>query len=314
MKLITHPSPTPTLSVAWRCVLTRRTLIRTALASAALAATLGRPSAREAQLPQTVTSKDGTPIAFERYGEGPALLLIGGALSERTAWAPMAKLLAKNFSVFAVDRRGRGDSGDTPPYTVEREIEDIEGLIAEAGGTAFIHGQSSGAVLSLEATARYPNRVQKLSLYEPPFIIDDSRSPPPANFAEHIDHLLASNRRGEAIGYWMAEVVGAPTAVVAEMRASPAWEALEGLAHTLPYDIAVLDGNMAGNPLPAERWTGVTPPVLVLDGGASPRWIRNSARRLAEILPHAPHRTLEGQTHDAAPDVLADELERFFLS
>ena len=200
------------------------------------------------------------------------------------------------------------------PYAVEREIEDIEALIDEAGGTAFIHGQSSGAVLSLEATARYPDKVRKLSLYEPPFIIDDSRPPPPAGFAEHIDQLLASNRRGEAVEYWMKDVVGAPAEVVAEMKASPAWPALESVAHTLPYDIAVLGGNMAGNPLPAERWASVTQHVLVMDGGASPDWIRNTARTLADVLPNALHRSLDGQMHDAAPESLASELEQFFLA
>jgi pimeloyl-ACP methyl ester carboxylesterase len=314
MKLITSP-PADSRSTGLGHLLSRRTFVGTALASAVMAATLGRPSsAQEAQLPQTVTSKDGTRIAFDRHGEGPVLLLIGGALSERSAWAPMAKLLAPRFTVFAVDRRGRGDSGDTPPYAVEREIEDIEALIDEAGGTAFIHGQSSGAVLSLEATAKYPDKVQKLSLYEPPFIIDDSRPPPPADFAEHIDQLLASNQRGEAVEYWMADVVGAPAEVVAEMKASPAWPALEAVAHTLPYDIAVLGGNMAGNPLPVGRWAGVTPPVLVMDGGASPDWIRKTARTLSDVLPDADHRSLEGQMHDAAPDVLAPELERFFLA
>jgi pimeloyl-ACP methyl ester carboxylesterase len=314
MKLIKKPT-VDTTSIGSGYLLNRRTFVGTALASAALAVTLGRPSsAQEAQLPQTVTSKDGTRIAFDRYGEGPALLLIGGALSERSAWAPMAKLLATHFSVFALDRRGRGDSGNTLPYAVEREIEDIEALIDEAGGAAFIHGQSSGAVLSLESSARYPHKVQKLSLYEPPFIIDDSRPPPPADFAEHIDQLLSANQRGGAVEYWMADVVGAPAEVVTEMKASPAWPALEAVAHTLPYDIAVLSGNMAGNPLPAERWVSVSQEVLVMDGGASPDWIRNTARTLADILPNAEHRSLDGQMHDAAPDILGPELERFFLA
>ena len=296
-------------------LLSRRLFVGTGLAGAFMSTALdGRYAwSEEAQMaPNTVTSKDGTPIAFDRSGAGPALILVGGALSDRAAWAPVAKLLAPNFTVVSYDRRGRGDSGDTPPYAPEREIEDLEALIDELGGRAFVHGQSSGAVLSLEATAKLPGKVQKLSLYEPPFIIDDSRPPPPADFAQHIDELIASDRRGDAIEYWMTDVVGAPAEAVTQMKSDPSWPALEAVAHTLPYDIAVLGGNMAGKPLPAEKWTSVTIPVLVMDGGASPPWIRNTAQTLADALPSAEHRTLDGQTHSAAPDVLAPELERFF--
>jgi pimeloyl-ACP methyl ester carboxylesterase len=260
-----------------------------------------------------VTSKDGTRIAFDRSGDGPAVILVGGALSDRLAWAPLAKLLAPRFIVFSYDRRSRGDSEDTPPYSVEREIEDIEALIDESGGAAFVHGQSSGAVLALEATAKLAGKVQKLSLYEPPFIIDDSRPLPPQNFVGHINELIAANRRGDAIEFWMTEVVRAPAEAVAQMRSAPTWPALEALAHTLPYDIAVLGDNMAGNPLPTEQWTAATAPTLVMDGGASPAWIRNSARTLAGVLPNAQHRTLEGQTHAVASEVLAPEIERLFL-
>ena len=260
-----------------------------------------------------VTSKDGTRIAFDKSGDGPALILVGGALSDRTAWAPLAKLLAPRFIVFSYDRRGRGDSEDTPPYAVAREIEDIEALIDEAGGTAFVHGHSSGAVLALEAAAKLGTKVQKLSLYEPPFIIDDSRPPPPENYVRQINELIAANRRGDAVAFFMTEVVGMPAEAVAQMKSAPTWPALEALAHTLPYDIAVLGDNMAGKPLPTDRWTAATAPTLVMDGGASPAWIRNSARTLAGILPDAQHRTLEGQTHAAAPEVLAPEIERFFL-
>lgn len=260
----------------------------------------------------TVTSKDGTSIAFDRTGTGPGLILVGGALSERSAWVPVAELLAPAFTVTAYDRRGRGDSGDTAPYAVEREIEDLEALIDDVGGTAFVHGQSSGAVLSLEAAARLGDKVQRLSLYEPPFIIDDSRTPPPEGFAEHIEELIAADSRGEAVEYWMIDVVGAPPEMVAQMKAAPMWPALEAVAHTLPYDIAVLGEDMSGNPLPAERWAAMTAPVLVMDGGASPAWIRHTAQTLADVLPYGKHRSLSGQTHSAAPDVLAPELKQFF--
>ena len=292
----------------------RRLFIATGLAGALMASSGRLALAQEAEMAaDTVTSKDGTIIAFDRYGEGPALILVGGALSERSAWAPVAEILAPRFTVVALDRRGRGGSGDTPPYAVEREIEDIDALIEAVGGSAFVHGQSSGAVLSLEAAARLGAKVQKLSLYEPPFIIDDSRPPPPEGFAEHIDALIAADQRGEAVEYWMTDVVGAPAEMVTEMRNSPAWPALEAVAHTLPYDIAVLGGNMSGKPLPAERWAALTAPVLVMSGGASPDWIGNSARTLAQTLPEAQHQVLAEQTHSAAPDVLAPALEQFFL-
>lgn len=292
----------------------RRFIIGTGLAGVAMASSGRLARAQEVEMTHgTVTSKDGTSIAFDRSGTGPAVILVGGALSERSAWAPLAKLLAPHFTVVAYDRRGRGDSGDTAPYAVDREIEDIYALIEDAGGTAFVHGQSSGAVLALEATVRLPDKVTKLSLYEPPFIIDDSRSPPPEGFAEHIDELIAADARGEAVEYWMADIVGAPPEMVTEMKASPLWPGLEALAHTLPYDIDVLGPNMSGNPLPAEHWADMTAPVLVMDGGASPAWIRHTAETLADALPYAEHKTLAGQTHSAAPEVLEPELEAFFL-
>jgi pimeloyl-ACP methyl ester carboxylesterase len=297
-------------------LLSRRLFIGTGLAGAiiSIASSRRQASAQEAQLKQsTATSKDGTRIAFDRSGDGPALILVGGALSERSAWAPVAKILAPRFTVVSYDRRGRGDSEDNAPYAVEREIEDLEALIDEAGGSAFVHGQSSGAVLALEATARLAAKVRKLSLYEPPFIIDDSRPPPPENFLGHINELVAADRRGDAVEFWMTEVVRAPAEAVAQMRSAPTWPKLEALAHTLAYDVAVLGDNMAGDPLPTDRWTAAAAPTLVMDGGASPQWIRNSARTLADVLPNAQHRTLEGQTHNAAPEVLAPEMERFFI-
>ncbi|KQU94402.1 alpha/beta hydrolase [Devosia sp. Root105] len=260
-----------------------------------------------------VTSKDGTPIAISRSGEGPALILVGGALSDGSGAAPLAKLLAPRFTIVTFDRRGRGKSGDTPPYAVEREIEDVDAIIDALGGTAFIHGHSSGAVLSLEATAKLTGKVTKLSLYEPPFITDGTRPPPPADFASHIDGLIAADRRGDAVEYFLVDVVGTPAEAIAQMRSAPAWPGLEALAHTLAYDVAVLGDRMSGKPLASGAWDGVSIPVLVMDGGASPEWIRNSARSVAGLLPSAEHRSLEGQTHNAAPEVVAPELERFFL-
>src|SRR5256886_15928987 len=156
---------------------------------------------------RTVISKDGTPIAFDLSRQGPALILVAGAITTRADWPrTLAARLAPHFSVFAYDRRGRGESGDSAPYAVEREVEDIDALITEAGGSAFVFGHSSGAALALEAARLLPTKITKLAVYEPPFIIDDSRPPAPEDYAEHLSELVSSGRRGEAVAYFMTEV------------------------------------------------------------------------------------------------------------
>ena len=258
----------------------------------------------------TVTSRDGTEIAFGRAGEGPPIILVGGALSDRSAARPLSARLASDFTVLAFDRRGRGDSGDTPPYAVEREIEDIDALIGEAGGSPFVFGHSSGAVLALEAAARGLG-IAKLALYEPPFIVDDTRPPLPEDYLTHLAELLSAGGRADAVEYFMTVGAGVPADGVRQMRAEPMWPALEKLAHTLTYDGAIMGDTVRGKPLDAERWTSVRTPTIVMDGGESPPWQRNATRALAEILPGAQHRTLEGQAHGAAPEVLAPALKEF---
>jgi pimeloyl-ACP methyl ester carboxylesterase len=259
---------------------------------------------------ETVTSADGTSIAYERAGEGPPLIVVGGAMSDRTAAAPLAELLSSRCTVFAYDRRGRGDSGDTTPYAPERELQDLAALIEAAGGSAWIHGHSSGAVLALEAAA-HGLPITRLALYEPPFMIDDSRPPVPDDFVATLEALVASDRRGDAVAYFMTTGVGLPSEMVERGRNEPAWPGLERLAHTLAYDGRIMGDTMSGRPLPAERWSSVTIPVLVLDGGRSPEWQRNAARALAGVLPDTEHRTFEGQTHGVDPEVLAPVLREF---
>jgi pimeloyl-ACP methyl ester carboxylesterase len=257
-----------------------------------------------------VTSSDGTTIAFDRSGEGPPVMFVGGALSDRSGGAPLAALLMQRFTVFTFDRRGRGDSGDTPPYAVEREVEDIGVLIAEAGGAASVFGHSSGAALALEAAAGgLP--ITKLALYEPPFVVDDSRPPLPSDYVARLIELVSEGRRGDAVEYFLTIGPGIPADVVAEMRGAPSWAAMEQVAHTLAYDGLIIGDRVFGDPLPVERWASVTMPTLVIDGGASPEWARNAVRALADVLPHARRRTLEGQTHGADPEVLAPVLEGF---
>lgn len=261
----------------------------------------------------TLTSKDGTTIAFDTVGDGPPLVIVGGALSDRRGAATHAALLGSNFTVSTYDRRGRGDSGDTPPYAVEREIEDLQALVEEAGGTAYALGHSSGAVLALEAAAGTPG-ITKLVLYEPPFIVDDSRPPLPDDFVQHLDELVASARGEDAVEYFMTVGVGVPAEAIPSIKESPFWPSLVAMAHTIPYDVRILGDNMAGKPLSSDRWSTVSVPALVIDGGASPPSLRNAAQALAEILPNARRRTLEGQTHEADPTILTPVLVEFLTS
>jgi pimeloyl-ACP methyl ester carboxylesterase len=260
-----------------------------------------------------VTSRDGTTIAFETTGEGPPVVIVGGALSDRRAAATLAEFLAPNFTAVTYDRRGRGDSGDTLPYAVEREVEDVEALVEEAGGTAFALGHSSGAVLALEAAVATPG-ITKLVLYEPPFVVDDSRPPVPDDLVQHLDELVASGRRGEAVEYFMTVGVGVPAEAIPSMKESRFWPSLETLAHTISYDGRIMSDNMAGKPLSSDRWSTVTNPALVIDGGASQPSLRNAGQALVDVLPNAKHLTLEGQTHEVDPAVLTPVLVEFFTN
>ena len=262
---------------------------------------------------RTVTSKDGTTIAFDQSGEGPALILVSGALGVRShpMITQLAAQLAPHFTVFNYDRRGRGDSGDTAPYAVERETEDIEALIDAAGGSAFVYGISSGAALALEAANKLPAKVKKLALYEPPFIIGDSRPPLPEDYVERIDKLIAAGRRGDAVALFM-KVVGVPDEFLASMRDNPMWAEMEKVAHTLAYDGIIMGDTQSGRPLPAERWAAATSPTLVIVGGASEAFFHQGTQALVDVLPNAQHRTLEGQTHEVTAEALAPVLVAFF--
>jgi pimeloyl-ACP methyl ester carboxylesterase len=266
---------------------------------------------------QKIKSRDGTLIAYDRSGQGPAIVMVGGALYIRSAQAPSARAaeedsLARHFSVLSYDRRGRGESGDTPPYAVEREVEDIEALINEVGGSAFLFGHSSGAVLALEAAGRLPAKVKKLAVYEPPFIIDDSRPPLPVNYMEHLTGLISAGQRGEAVAYFMTRAVGVPAEVVDQMRKSPMWPTFESAAHTLVYDSLIMGDTENGNPESIKRWASITVPTLVMDGGASPHFMHFGAESLARVIPNAQHHRFPGQEHGIPVEVLSPVLEAFF--
>src|SRR5689334_11893835 len=194
-------------------------------------------------IPSIVTSKDGTRIAYDKIGHGPAVILVAGALCSRSFWSgpQLAKLLAPRFTVYNYDRRGRGDSGDTRPYAVTREIEDIEALIDEAGGSASLYGHSSGAALAMEAVLRLGKKVNKLAMYEAPYDDDAETQPAWKQYLEQLTEALAADRRGDAVALFM-QYVGTPADQIEAMRHTPAWPMLEALAPTLAYDHSAILG------------------------------------------------------------------------
>ena len=261
--------------------------------------------------PSYAVSTDGTRIAYETAGVGPPLVIVGGAFSTRADGRDLIEALAGQFTAACFDRRGRGDSGDTQPYAPEREIEDLRAVIDALGGPAFVHGHSSGGALSLDAVAAgLP--ITKLSVYEPPFMIDDSRPPYPDDFLDILRALVESGRRGDAVAeFWRVGLL-MPESEIEKVRHSPFWPQLESLAHTLIYDYEILGDRLSGQPLPASMAAAITIPVLVLQGGESPPPLRNPAVALTKLLPNATTRVLEGQGHGAPAEMLAPILESFY--
>jgi pimeloyl-ACP methyl ester carboxylesterase len=261
-----------------------------------------------------VTSKDGTSIAYDRQGSGPAVILVGGAFVDRSENTPLATELAEQFTVYNHDRRGRGDSGDTMPYAVEREIEDIEALITEAGGSAHLYGISSGGALVLEAAAAGIG-IDKLAVYEVPYNMADDGPRRQREYVEQLDAFLAEGRRGDAAELFM-RTAGASEEMIAGAKDSPMWPGLEAIAHTLAYDAACL-GN--GQP-PTARLARISRPTLVATGGGSPDsfvggggdFFGKAADAIGASIPHAERQTIEGQTHMVDPKAAAPVLERFF--
>jgi pimeloyl-ACP methyl ester carboxylesterase len=257
---------------------------------------------------ENVTSSDGTTIAFDRLGEGPPVVLVCGGSVDRMADAAIAQELASDFAVLNYDRRGRGDSGDTPPYAIEREVEDIQAVIDAAGGTANLWGSSSGAVLAMIAAASGVS-VTKLALWEPPFILDENARPP-TDQVEQYERMIAEDRRGDAAEYFMTKVVGMPPEFVADARTQPWWATQEAIAHTLAYDARI----MGDYSIPTETAGAVKAPTLVLAGGADMPFMRESAPALADAIPDGQVRFLDGQGHNVDPTVLAPALKEFFRS
>ncbi|HYY77866.1 MAG TPA: alpha/beta fold hydrolase [Actinomycetes bacterium] len=254
----------------------------------------------------TVRSSDGTTIAYDRLGEGAPVVLVSGASTGRAVHAELARLLAADFTVLNYDRRGRGDSGDTPPYAVERELEDLRAVIAAAGGPAAVFGNSSGAVLALRAAAAgLP--VTRLALWEPPFMTDPDAPGRQQAYVAQLAELLGAGRRGDAMALFMRSI-GLPEGMIAGMRQAPVWPGMEALAPTLAYDAAVMGDSL----VPTGLVASVEAPTLVLDGSDTGAWAADSARALTAALPNPRRHTLQGQNHAVAWDVLAPVLKEFF--
>lgn len=258
-----------------------------------------------------IISKDGTAIAFSQSGEGDPVILVDGALCYR-AFGPMEKLaalLSKHFRVFTYDRRGRGESGDNAPYALEREIEDLEALIDEAGGSTFVFGISSGAALVLEAAISLGDKVKKLALYEAPYDSDEAARQRWKAYRKQLAELLTAGRKGDAVALFMM-LVGMPAEHLEGVRQQPMWPLFEAIGHTLAYDAAALgeDGSV-----PIERVTNVSMPALIMDGAASFPFMHVTAVELTKALPNGELRTLEGQTHEVEAEILAPVLEKFYL-
>ncbi|HEY4386243.1 MAG TPA: alpha/beta hydrolase, partial [Ktedonobacteraceae bacterium] len=246
-------------------------------------------------------------IACDQSGEGPSVILVLGAFNDSFTGAPLAAQLSEHFTVFNYDRRGRGASGDGTLYAIEREIEDLAALIAEAGGVASVFGYSSGAVLTLKAAAS-GLAISRLALYEPPFLLDNGFPQRAQDISVRLTELLSSGHRGDAVELYQTELVGIPAEIVARLRHAPFRPALENIAHTLIYDATLL-GYL---PALAEQLPSITTPTLVISGGDSPEFLRKVMQATADALPNAQHRSLPGQTHDLVPTVLAPVLEKFF--
>jgi pimeloyl-ACP methyl ester carboxylesterase len=262
----------------------------------------------------SVTSADGTRIAYDVVGEGPPLVLTAGATQYRAIDETTPKLQAllagSGFTVINYDRRGRGESRDTLPYAPEREFEDLEALVAAVGGEAAVFGMSSGAILAVEAAASGV-AMSSLVMYEPPCLLDHDGPEPIDDYIETLDGFVAAGKPGDAMAYFLEVVAEMPTEAIEQFRASPAWAAFEAVGHTIAYDARVMDPFAKGEPIPPGRWDTATQPTLVIAGGDSPAWMQSAAAKVAAALPSGRVRTLPGQTHEFDPAVLAPAMLEF---
>lgn len=258
--------------------------------------------------PAHVFSKDGTEIAYDKVGRGPAVILVPGALGARLSWSDLPRLLSSNFTVIAYDRRGRGASTDTLPFSLEREIEDIEALIDQVvGGSASLYGISSGGALALESAVRLGRKVKKLVLYEVPYSTDDATRSRASEYQSGLMKALSADDRVGALELFM-KLVGVPSEQIQGMHYAPIWKELEVVAPTLEYDSIALGDGFS---LPKDRASRIFMSTIVLVGEASPQFLQAAAQELKDAIPNAELRSLQGQTHDVQPEALAPVLKEF---
>lgn len=251
-------------------------------------------------------SADGTSLAYASRGEGPPVILVSGAMSTGDTVAPLAEALADRFTAVVYDRRGRGASGDTQPYAVEREVEDLAALIGAVGGEAALYGVSSGGALALRAAASgLP--VRRIAVYEVPFAVYEGGAEERAEYTERLTSALEQDRRGDAVELFL-RLTGLGEGLIQGARQSPMWPGMESIAPSLAYDDAVMGDGL----VPEARLASITAPVLSLAGGASPEWMREAARIVADTTPRGTYRVLERQSHMVEPEVLAPVLAEFF--
>ncbi len=253
---------------------------------------------------EKVTSKDGTEIAHDTYGSGPGLVLIAGAFTDRSFYVSYAEALSPAFTVVNYDRRGRGDSGDTPPYAVEREWEDLE-AVRSATGARFACSFSSGSMVLLQAGLPF----EKLAIMEPPFRVEGA-PPAPERYIERLQEFVAAGNPGGAAELFMVEAVGQPKEMVDQIRETPMWAGLEAIAHTLVYDAL----QMRDSAVPAELLSSIDRPTLALYSNDSPAWLQDSVKQAAAALPQGMAEGYDGSFHTIPPDVLAQALTTYFLN
>ncbi|MDB5167279.1 MAG: alpha/beta hydrolase fold protein [Candidatus Saccharibacteria bacterium] len=253
-----------------------------------------------------VTSKDGTQITYDKRGQGPALILVLGALNKRGSGKKLTELLVDDFTVVSYDRRGRGDSGDTKPYSVDKEIDDIGALIDELGGSAYVYGHSSGAILALQAAEKLDKKVIGLALYEVPYNDDPQAQKIAEQYKKNLKQFLSADKRGDAIALFVTSV-GVSEKQISAMQKLPMWKGLTAMAPTLLYDTVELMESY-----PNVKAQNVTTKSLVMYGGASPSFMAKTAQKLSQAMPHSTLRSLENQTHDVKSGALAPVLIEFF--
>ncbi|MDZ5663371.1 alpha/beta fold hydrolase [Nocardioides sp. S-58] len=295
----TTASSTPTTAPTGDSTMTRTLPATTAAATA----------------PATLTSADGTTIAYDKSGIGPAIIVISNVAEDRSGVAGIAEALAKDFTVITYDRRGRGASGNPQPYNPRREIDDLAALIEVAGGSAALTSGSGGCALALDAASALGDKVTGLYLYEPPFIVSDSRPAAPTDYPEQQAALVANGKRSEAVEHFMTQMVGVPAEYIPMMKQDPSWDQMMRYAHTYAYDGQILRGLQDGRPLPTDRWT-IEAPVGVAVGGLGESFICEGAQALANLLPNVTILTLADHDHSAFwvhPDAVATQARKFLL-